>query len=88
MGTAFLLLSSQTQMSYTRQIRKEKAASAGDPSLHTCAPLFADDDGIIKSYIPLFYYKGRECERGGSSDGGGTNFTASDEFLELETHCV
>jgi hypothetical protein len=27
MGTAFLLLSLQTQMSYTRQIRKEKAAT-------------------------------------------------------------
>lgn len=32
----------------------------------------------------------RECEWGGSSGGGGgaTNFTTSDEFLELETHCV
>jgi hypothetical protein len=68
MGTAFLLLSLQTQMSYTRQIRKEKAAT---PLLciqkrvlvHTqaspCA-LCADDDGIIKSYIPLFYCKGAE----------------------------
>lgn len=67
-GHRLLLLSLQTQMSYTRQIRKEKAATPllcirKRVRVHTqaspCA-LFADDDGIIKSYIPLFYYKGAE----------------------------